>query len=106
MRADVKPLCATMPSMPGTVAIGGAELFCVPAVPFTYICRTPSFDLLNCPHHIPQGTAPSPVHEEFRAGTPWHRQLANALPKAPVVIERGPAEEPDVRISQRFEPRL
>ena len=29
MRAGVKPMCATLPSMPGAVAIGGAELSCV-----------------------------------------------------------------------------
>jgi hypothetical protein len=36
-----------LPSMPGAVAIGGVELSCVPAVPFTYICCSPSFDLLD-----------------------------------------------------------
>src|SRR6267378_1510825 len=52
MRASVKPLGATIPSMPGAVAIGGAELSCVPAVPFTYICCSPSSDLLESSAHL------------------------------------------------------
>jgi hypothetical protein len=51
MRAAVNPPCATVPSMPGAVAIDGAVLSCVPAAPLTYIC-SPSCELLAWPLHF------------------------------------------------------
>src|SRR5436190_8010863 len=110
MRAGVKPLGAAIPPMSGAVAIGGAELSCVPAVPFTYICCSPSSDLLESSAHLAalrhrsaEGPRRSAVHEELCASATWPAQLANARSKASVVLARLSTEEPNVRVSQRFE---
>src|SRR4051794_10022433 len=99
--------------MPGTGAIGGAELSCLPAAPFTYICCSPSSDVSESSTRLAllsnrsaEGPCHSAVHEELCASATGLCQLANALAIAAVVLARLSTEESDVRISQCFESRL
>lgn len=91
--------------MPGAVAIGGAELSCETAAPFTYMCHLP---YLICHHEraFRRATARNYPYTRNSAQPLGPRQLTNPLSKTAVVLTRLAAKTAHVRVSQRLQPRL